>query len=358
MVEAEASTGNGGGAGDTQRLKRIAAAAYEYENDSRWAGYWSNVLVPPHLASRPDVVDHFKRKFYQRYIDSDLIVEPMSSTSSTQSTRPATRSSSTPSSENVRARDSGSNARSTAASQPSQAERTANSLRLDGRTIHFSINAWVLVVASLGILPILPKHIASKAYRLSLLGTILSSAYSLYCTYGKPRAWNMATIQPWLQSIIVAKDFVHLMFSLMMFTSNVHYRISLLPVLCWALDHVARFLRRNFARSTLYRRYLEEPCLWVETNNTTLSLLRSNAEITLGFLMIISLFSWRRNIIQTFMYFHLLKLMYHAPVTSGYHQSAWAPSCKPLHSSLRTIPQHAHFGTSKVVVEVESMHPA
>uniref|UniRef100_A0A0D9YBF9 Uncharacterized protein n=2 Tax=Oryza glumipatula TaxID=40148 RepID=A0A0D9YBF9_9ORYZ len=304
MGDGEGSTGGGGGGGDPQRLKRIGAAAYDYENDSRWAGYWSNVLVPPHLASRPDVVDHFKRKFYQRYIDPDLIVEPMSSTSSSQSTKPAARSSATPSNENVRARDSGSSARSTAASQPSQTERTANSLRLDGRTIHFSINAWVLVVASLGILPILPKHIASKAYRLSLLGTICSSAYSLYVTYGKPRAWNMAAIQPWLQSIIVAKDFVHLMFSLMMFTSN------LLFFLCFA--------------GHLIMKYLEEPCLWVEKNNTTLSLLCSNAEITLGFLMIVSLFSWRRNIIQTFMYFHLLKLMYHAPVTSGYHQSAWA----------------------------------
>ena len=91
----------------------------------------------------------------------------------------------------------------------------------------------------------------------------------------------MPAIQPWLQSIIVAKDFVHLMFSLMMFTSNVHfkskfhflfllqiwvlisvlalavsfflYSVALLPVLCWALDHVARFLRRNFARSSFYR---------------------------------------------------------------------------------------------------------
>ena len=65
MGEGDASAG-----GDPQRLKRIAAAAYDYENDARWAGYWSNVLVPPHLASRSDVVDHFKRKFYQRYIVS------------------------------------------------------------------------------------------------------------------------------------------------------------------------------------------------------------------------------------------------------------------------------------------------
>jgi len=174
------------------------------------------------------------------------------------------------------------------------------------------------------MLPILPKHLADRTCKLSLLGTILSSGYSLYSTYGKPRAWNMPAIQAWLQSVLATKDFIHLMFSSMLFTSQLHLKIAALPVLCWALDHVARFLRRNFARSSFYRRYLEEPCLWVETNNTTLSLLSSNAEIALGFLLIISLFSWRRSIIQTFMYWQVLKLMYHAPVTSSYHQSAWA----------------------------------
>uniref|UniRef100_M8C322 Uncharacterized protein n=1 Tax=Aegilops tauschii TaxID=37682 RepID=M8C322_AEGTA len=56
MGEADASAGGG----DPQKLKRITAGVYEYENDTRWAGYWSNVLVPPDLASLPDVVDHFK----------------------------------------------------------------------------------------------------------------------------------------------------------------------------------------------------------------------------------------------------------------------------------------------------------
>lgn len=53
-----------------QEQKRAAAAAYDYEGDARWADYWSNILVPPHLASRPDVIDHYKRKFYQRHIVS------------------------------------------------------------------------------------------------------------------------------------------------------------------------------------------------------------------------------------------------------------------------------------------------
>lgn len=53
---------------DPQKIKRIAAAAYDYDNDPRWADYWSNILIPPHMAARSDVVDHYKRKFYQRYI--------------------------------------------------------------------------------------------------------------------------------------------------------------------------------------------------------------------------------------------------------------------------------------------------
>jgi hypothetical protein len=153
------------------------------------------------------------------------------------------------------------------------------------------------------MLPILPKHLADRACKLSLLGTILSSGYSLYSTYGKPRAWNMPAIQAWLQSVLATKDFIHLMFSFMLFTSQLHLKIAALPVLCWALDHVARFLRRNFARSSFYRRYLEEPCLWVETNNTTLSLLSSNAEIALGFLLIISLFSYVYSVIQIILKF-------------------------------------------------------
>ncbi|AQK88990.1 hypothetical protein ZEAMMB73_Zm00001d039182 [Zea mays] len=283
----------GSAADAEQEQKRAAAAAYDYEGDARWAEYWSNVLVPPNLASRPDVVDHLKRKFYQRYIDHDLVVEPRSFTSSTQASRPDVRSSSSSSTENVRERNSGSTARSAPPPPPpTHTDSAVNPLRFDARTIHFSINAWILVVAGLGMLPILPKHLADRACKLSLLGTILSSGYSLYSTYGKPRAWNMPAIQAWLQSILATKDFIHLMFSSMLFTSQLHLKIAALPVFCWALDHVARFLRRNFARSSFYRRYLEEPCLWVETNNTTLSLLSSNAEIALGFLLIISLFSY------------------------------------------------------------------
>ncbi|XP_065016619.1 uncharacterized protein LOC135643510 isoform X1 [Musa acuminata AAA Group] len=322
--------------GDPQRLKTTAAAAYDYDNDPRWAEYWSNILIPPHMAARSDVVDHFKRKFYQRFIDPNLAVEAMSSTSSSQSSRASDRPSSQSAqssrasdrlssqsaAQNVRSQNSGSGSGSTGTA--ASMGRNANSSRLYQRSIHFSANAWVLVVVVLGMLPVLPRNLSNRAYHLSLLGTTCSSVYSLYTLYGKPRAWNLSAIQTWFQTLIGAKDFIHLIYCSTLVTSQLHFKFALIPVFSWALEHVAKFLRRNFAHSSLYRKYLEEPCSWVEANGTTLNILSSNAEIGLGFLLIISLFSWQRNIIQTFIYWQLLKLMYHVPVTAGYHQSAWA----------------------------------
>nr|XP_043617639.1 transmembrane protein 33 homolog [Erigeron canadensis] len=302
-----------------QKLKKIAAEAYDYENDPRWSDYWSNVLIPPHMASRSDVITHFKRKFYQRYIDRDLIVEPMTTSTTSQTARSSPSSSTSSASERRPPPSSGSTTRAAGASTPSSAP-----LRWDRQTIQFSVNAWVLVVAVLAMFPLIPKSLSNRAYRLSFMGTACSSLYSLYSLYGKPRAWNMPEVQLWLQSIIATKDFIYTIYCLTFVTSNLRLTFALLPVVCRSLEHTAKFTRRNFSRSSLYRKYLEEACVWVESNSTTLSILSSQAEIGIGFLLIISLLSSQRNIIQTFMYWQLLKLMYQAPVTAGYHQSVWS----------------------------------
>ncbi|XWS46442.1 hypothetical protein CRYUN_Cryun14cG0067000 [Craigia yunnanensis] len=301
---------------DLQKLKRIAAAVYDYENDPRWPDYWSNILIPPHMASRSDVVDHFKRKFYQRYIEPDLVVEGMSSTPS-QSAKPSASSSTSSSAANdgARARNGGSTTRNSGASAAAGSNTT--SMRWDR-------NNTVFIVAVLAILPLVPRSLSNRAYRLSFMGTACSSLYSLYALYGRPRAWNLQAIQVYFQSIIATKDFIYFIYCLTFVTSHLCLKFALIPILCRALEYVARFLRRNFNRSTLYRKYLEDPCVWIESNTTTLSILCSHAEIGLGYLLIVSLFSWQRNIIQTFMYWQLLKLMHHAPITAGYHQSVWA----------------------------------
>ncbi|KAI5008883.1 hypothetical protein ZWY2020_009931 [Hordeum vulgare] len=165
----------------------------------------------------------------------------MSTTGSTQPSRPDIRSSPSASSENVRARNSGFSSRSAAPPPAAPQAGAANPLRFDARTIHFSVNAWVLVVVGLGMLPILPKHLAH--------------------TFASFHCWEQSSPQDTLYTVLMGG-------------------------------------------------YLEEPCLWVETNNTTLNLLSSNAELALGFLLIISLFSWRRNFMQTFMYWNVSYLLH------------------------------------------------
>ncbi|CAI9763336.1 unnamed protein product [Fraxinus pennsylvanica] len=308
---------------DTQKLKRMAAAAYDYNTDPRWADYWSNVLVPPNMASRSDVINHYKRKFYQRYIDPNLIVESMTTGSTSQQARPsATSSSTSATNSNSHTQNSGSAGRTTGTDRTPAPNST--SLRWDKQTIQFSVNAWVSAVAVLAIFPLVPKNLSNRAFRLSFMGTACSSLYSLYSLYGKPRAWNLQALQVWFQSVAVTKDFIYSIYCLTFVTSNLCLKFALIPILCLSLQHVAKFLRRNFSGSTLYRKYLEEACVWIDSNTTTLSILSSQAEIGLGFLLILSLFSWQRNIVQAFMYWQLLKLMYQAPATAGYHQSAWA----------------------------------
>ncbi|XP_010262257.1 PREDICTED: uncharacterized protein LOC104600817 isoform X2 [Nelumbo nucifera] len=288
---------------DPQRSKRIAAVSYDYENDPRWADYWSNILIPPQMAARSDVVDHFKRKFYQRYIDPDFVVETISSTNSSQSARSSAQSSASSTNEQARPWSSGSTSRTSRASATPNMNSTF--LRLDQQTIQFSVNAWIFVVGMLAVLPIMSKNLSNRAYRLSFIGTACSSLYSLYSLYGKPRAWNLQAVQVWFQLVITTKDFIYFLYCLMFVTSHLQIKFALIPVLCRALELVAKFLRRNFGNSSLYRKYLEDLCLWVESNSTTLGLLTSHAEIALGFLLVISLFSWQRNIIQTFMYWQV-----------------------------------------------------
>ncbi|KAI3855082.1 hypothetical protein MKX03_018476, partial [Papaver bracteatum] len=120
------------------------------------------------------------------------------------------------------------------------------------------------IVAVLAIIPLTPKNISIRAYRLSLMGTTCSYLFSLYVVYGKPRAWNLQAVQLWLQSLLATKDFIYFIYCLTFVSSNLNMKFALIPVLCRSLEHVAKFLRHNFSHSSLYR--------------------------------------WQRNIIQTFMY--------------------------------------------------------
>ncbi|CAD6237739.1 unnamed protein product [Miscanthus lutarioriparius] len=221
-----------------------AAAAYDYERDPRWAEYRASSAVPPHLFSHPYVRAQLQQKFYRRFVDPDFSVEGMSSTTSTQPSA-SSGGASTSADENARSPDSGTNSSGPA--------RSILSLQLDQRSLHFSVSAWVLIVALIGIFPLAPHSLQYKGYRLSLLGTTCTTGYALFALYRLPRAGNLQAVQAWCHHVTSSKDFIPFMYCLMFATSKLHLKLVLVPVICWALEHVARFLRRHFTNSSLYR---------------------------------------------------------------------------------------------------------
>ncbi|KAB2058486.1 hypothetical protein ES319_A11G238300v1 [Gossypium barbadense] len=116
----------------------------------------------------------------------------------------------------------------------------------------------VFIVAVLAIFPLVPKSLSNRAYRLSFMGTACSSVYYLYALYGRPKAWTLQAVQVYFQSVIATKDFNYFIYCLTFVTSHLCLKFALIPILCRSLERIAKFLRHNFSRSTLYR-YLQMP---------------------------------------------------------------------------------------------------
>ncbi|KAK8362947.1 hypothetical protein V6Z12_A03G132200 [Gossypium hirsutum] len=83
----------------------------------------------------------------------------------------------------------------------------------------------------------------------------------------RPRAWTLQVVQVYFQLVIATKDFIYFIYCLTFVTSHLCLKFALIPILCRSLERIAKFLRHNFSRSTLYR--------------------------------------WQRNIVQTFMYWQM-----------------------------------------------------
>ncbi|KAL2610049.1 hypothetical protein R1flu_028622 [Riccia fluitans] len=307
---------------DGQEQKMAQALEYNYDGDSRWQDYWNNILMPENMASNPDVRRRYQLKYYQRYIDSELKVEAPKKTASytapPEPERPANQESSRP-----RPQPS-SRPRSQPTAAATAAPAAGGSFRLDRQSIQFLANAWVVVMAVVAIFPFVPRGLGDRAYRFALLGTAVACSHSLYSAHGTPRSWNWQGLQAWLQSVVMGADFLHLLYCIAFASSYYPIRYAVVPVACRALEKVVPYLKRNFSNTTIYRNFLAKPCTLVESNTVAIRQMSANVEVGLGFLLIFNVITPQRNLVQTLVYWQLLKLKYQSPVSSANHRQAWS----------------------------------
>ncbi|KAE8805584.1 hypothetical protein D1007_18250 [Hordeum vulgare] len=167
----------------------------------------------------------------------DIVVGGMSSASSSQSPASTERESTT-ANDNARPHDPGAD--------PAGPAQSRLSLQLDQRSLHFSVNAWVLIVALIGIIPLATRQLQLKGYRLSLLGTTCTTGYTIFALYGLPRVGNVQAVQAWCHHVTSSKDFIPFMYCLMFVTSKLHLKPPLhapSPPLCLATRTLPALLR-------------------------------------------------------------------------------------------------------------------
>uniref|UniRef100_A0A453F3X8 Uncharacterized protein n=2 Tax=Aegilops tauschii subsp. strangulata TaxID=200361 RepID=A0A453F3X8_AEGTS len=145
----------------------------------------------------------------------DFVVRGMSSASSSQFPASTERESTT-ANDNAIPHDPGADSAGPAQSRLS--------LQLDQRSLHFSVNAWVLIVALIGIIPLATRQLQLKGYRLSLLGTTCTTGYAIFALYGLPRVGNTQAVQAWCHHVTSSKDFIPFMYCLMFVTSKLHLK--------------------------------------------------------------------------------------------------------------------------------------
>ncbi|KAI5062369.1 hypothetical protein GOP47_0022908 [Adiantum capillus-veneris] len=284
---------------EEQHLKKAAALAYDYDSDPRWAEYLSNVLVPDNRP-KSEVERYLKFKFYQRNIDPDLKVERLPSKSSTTFTSTSSASSQRSNRPEERSRPAQGSSRS------SQHGRGGiNSVRMDLQSIGFLSNSLVIIMGAIATLPFMPPTVSVKSYRLTFLGALIACGHSIYAQYGRPSALTLQGIQVWLQSAIAGKDFLYFLYSIVFITTPFPIKFAMIPVIIQSLLNVAQFLKQNFSNASIYRKYLEKPCKWLEANTTTMRTLSANCEIGVGFLLLFLLFSPQKNFIQLLAYWQV-----------------------------------------------------
>ena len=303
-----------------------AFAAHSFDSDARWREYWNNLTIPPERMSDPAVIRRYRQKYYTRYIDSTFVVDPLPATSTSSSTAASTDSRSNPSSTST----TSAAPRSTSVPQPRPQPRASNRSApgppgnlLDLRTAVFLANAWVVVVSAIAMLPISPRLLAARSFRLSLVGAVIASVLSIVQKYGLPTALSLDAAKTWLQRAIAGPEILNFMHAMIFFPASVPLGLGLLPLAVRAVLPASSFLQQNFRAAPLYRQYLARPCDWLSTNTPRVELFAANSEILLGPLLIFYLLTPQRSFIMAFLYWQLLRMKYHAPATSWYHRQIW-----------------------------------
>ncbi|GBG85032.1 hypothetical protein CBR_g39496 [Chara braunii] len=149
----------------------------------------------------------------------------------------------------------------------------------------------VLVMAVVHYFPLTPSLLSSRAYKYTLFGAAFTYAFSIYLQHAVPSPMKLASIKAWFGRVAASSDFLSLLYCFIFISNMTPIVLVVIPLGAVGLYQCSQHLKRNFSRAALYRNYLQKGCLWLEQNATQIQLFSANAEVFVGFMLIIRAFT-------------------------------------------------------------------
>ncbi|KAK9821054.1 hypothetical protein WJX74_006530 [Apatococcus lobatus] len=314
-----------------------AFSAFDFEADPRWRQYWNNLELPAGI-DEAKARKKYKAKWYQREVDPAF--EPNASGPASNAApggQPASASTSAgttsthPSPQPTPPSAPGQAAKSSSKTSGGAAGRSASGLgqrlqrMLDGnrsQLLLFSLHATLLLLAVLHLQP-LQRPLSYAAWSWFLQLAVFKYAYKVYLKAGLPRLRPFpAAIKGYLQQVAATTDFQYALMNVL-FLPQRPMMLVMVPTVVLSTYHAFAFMASNFGQTHLWRVYGSRAHAWLFSQQQSAIMYNAAAEIGVGFLVIISVFSNLRNILFVWLYWNFLRMRYFTPDASTYHQLVW-----------------------------------
>ncbi|KAL3155350.1 hypothetical protein ABBQ38_010911 [Trebouxia sp. C0009 RCD-2024] len=321
--------------------------SYDFASDERWNRYCAGIEIPPGR-DEDSILHKYKAKWYQREVDNTFDpgsvsnATPQSSTTRTAAADTSTHApeptpaASTSGQEQAEKDSPQASPMPTAAHAGSAAKgirkritRFWTQLSEHGskstQTALFCLHVMLIMLAMLHLQP-LNRKLSRMAWIFFLQTSLLSHGFKVYLKAGFPvlrRSGFLQSLQSWLQRVGTTTDFQYIMLSAM-FLPQQSVSLVVVPITVLAVYHAFAYCAKNVSNNGLWRRYGMRAHAFLASHQRDALVYNAGAEIGTGFLLIAMIFTARRAILLTFLYWNWLRMRYFSPDAATYHSMVWS----------------------------------
>ncbi|KAL3138496.1 hypothetical protein ABBQ32_006286 [Trebouxia sp. C0010 RCD-2024] len=335
--------------------------SYDFASDDCWNTYRAGIQIPPGR-DEDSIIHKYKAKWYQREVDNAFDpgsvsnATPQSSTTHDAAADTSTRTQEPTPAASTSGQEQPEKASPQAAPMPTAAHAVSAAKGIRKRITRFlsqlskhgskstqttlcCLHVMLIMLAMLHLQP-LNRKLSQTAWIYFLQTSLVSHGFKVYLKAGFPllqRSGFLQNLQSWLQRVGTTTDLQYIMLSAM-FLPQQSVSLVVVPITVLAVYHAFAYYAKNVSNNGLWRRYGMQAHAFLASHQRDALVYNAGAEIGTGFLLIAMMFTARRAILLTFLYWNWLRTRYFSPDAATYHRMVWSLIDQKVGPYVRRVP--------------------